>query len=117
MLISVCTEASSNRQSHLCIPSSSLHAFLTELLFCVGNTIDVVEIHTQAFRRKRDGFYAALGHNSVMNSSATARASGIQASINDRIDPASEWMMSADGTVREKKRTEQDDNDAFKSTL
>mgnify|MGYP000157559694 CR=1 FL=1 len=87
-----------------------LHSFLTELLFCIGNAIDVVEIHTQAFRRRKLVPGTSSEPAYALNPGVTAGTSGIQASINNAVDPASEWTLHQDGTVRERKTGNGDDD-------
>ena len=116
-MLSISHEYRSNDHFFLCFHpfSFSIHSFLTELMFCIGNTIDVVEIHTQAFRRKQDSFHTVLSHEPATNSYAMGRVSGTRASINDPVDPATGWTLRADGTVQEK-GTGQGDNEAFDTT-
>ena len=77
----------------------SIHYFLTELLFLVGNVVDVVEIHTQAFRQKKKANESALG--SVGTGSDTG-GSKVVTSFDTPIDPAAAWTLKSDGTVKEK---------------
>ena len=68
------------------------HDFITELLFCIGNAIDLWPVGSQAFRDRKK-----FDSVTVMRSTHKAVSGG------GPVDPTSKWVLGEDGKVKELK--------------